>query len=108
MEYRRRRRHHDERLADEHRDRQSGHRISSQGITVTAAGATGNTFTNNTVTGNGVGIASGFVQSPGVVLRNSAASTTLDRKHHQRQLRRRRAGEQRLNWHARSRGTPSP
>jgi len=52
---------------------------SSQGIAVTVAGATGNTFTNNTVTGNGVGIPSSHVQSPGIVLRNGAASTTLDR-----------------------------
>jgi hypothetical protein len=52
---------------------------SSQGIAVTVAGATGNQFINNTVTGNGVGIASSLVQSPGIVLRNGAASTTLDR-----------------------------
>jgi len=41
--------------------------------------ATGNQFINNTVTGNGVGITTGLVQSPGIVLRNGAASTTLDR-----------------------------
>jgi hypothetical protein len=52
---------------------------SSQSFAVTVAGATGNTFTNNTVTGNGVGIASSLVQSSGVVIRSGAASTTLDR-----------------------------
>jgi hypothetical protein len=52
---------------------------SSQGVAVTVAGATGNQFINNTVTGNGVGIASSLVQSPGIVLRNGAALTTLDR-----------------------------
>jgi hypothetical protein len=52
---------------------------SSQAIAVTVAGATGNTFTNNTVTGNGVGIASSLVQSSSIVIRNGAASTTLDR-----------------------------
>ena len=52
---------------------------SSQGIVVIAAGATGNVFTNNTVTGNGVGIPSGLVQSAGIVLRAGAASTVLDR-----------------------------
>ncbi len=52
---------------------------SSQGIVVTMAGATGNVFTNNTVTGNGVGIPSGLVQSMAICLRSGAASTVLDR-----------------------------
>ena len=46
---------------------------------MTAPGTTGNVFTNNTVTGNGVGIPSGLVQSSGIVLRSGAASTVLDR-----------------------------
>jgi len=53
---------------------------SSQGFVVTAAGATGNVFTNNTVTGNGVGIPSGLAQSTGITLRSGAAATLLDRK----------------------------
>ena len=52
---------------------------SSQGIVVTAPPCSGNTFTNNTVTGNGVGIPSALVQSPGITLRTGSASTTLDR-----------------------------
>ena len=52
---------------------------SSQGFVVTAAGATGNVFTNNTVTGNGVGIPSGLVQSAAITLRSGATSTVLDR-----------------------------
>jgi len=52
---------------------------SSQGIVVTVAGATGNVFTNNTVTGNGVGIPSGPVQSTGITMRSGAVSTVLDR-----------------------------
>ena len=51
---------------------------STQGIVVTA-GATGNVFTNNTVTGNGVGIPSGLVQTSAIVLRSGVASTVLDR-----------------------------
>jgi parallel beta-helix repeat protein len=51
---------------------------SSQGIVLTAP-ASGNVFTNNTVTGNGVGIASGFVQSTGITIRTGIASTLLDR-----------------------------
>ena len=46
---------------------------------MTAAAATGNVFTNNTVTGNGVGIPSGLVQSAGIAVRTGAASTVLDR-----------------------------
>jgi hypothetical protein len=45
---------------------------------VTAAGATGNVFTNNTVTGNGVEIPSGLVQSSAIVVRSGVASTVLD------------------------------
>ena len=52
---------------------------ASQGFVVTAAGATGNVFTNNTVTGNGVGIASGLAQSAAITLRSGAAATMLDR-----------------------------
>ena len=52
---------------------------SSQGFVVTAAGATGNLFTNNTVAGNGVGILSGLTQSTGITLRSGAAATVLDR-----------------------------
>ena len=52
---------------------------SSQGVVVTAAGTSGNVFTNNTVTGNGVGTTSGLVQTPGIALRSGAASTVLDR-----------------------------
>ncbi len=52
---------------------------SSQGIVVTVAGATGNVFENNTVTGNGVGIPSGLTQSAGIVLRAGATATVLDR-----------------------------
>ena len=51
---------------------------STQGIVVTTS-ASGNVFTNNTVTGNGVGIPTGLVQSSGIVVRTTAASTTLDR-----------------------------
>ena len=36
-------------------------------------------FTNNTVTGNGVGNASSVVQSAAITMRSTAASTTLDR-----------------------------
>ena len=36
-------------------------------------------FTNNTVTGNGVGIASGLVQSAGITIRTGVTSTVLDR-----------------------------
>ena len=52
---------------------------SSQGIVLTAAAASGNVFTNNTVTGNGVGIASGLVQSAGITIRTDVTSTVLDR-----------------------------
>jgi parallel beta-helix repeat protein len=52
---------------------------SSQGIVMTAAGAASNTLTNNTVTGNGVGIPLGFVHTPGITLRSGAASTLVDR-----------------------------
>jgi hypothetical protein len=51
---------------------------SSQGFVVTA-GATSNVFTNNTVEGNGVGIPTSLVQSAGIVVRTTAASTVLDR-----------------------------
>jgi hypothetical protein len=53
---------------------------SSQGIVLTAAEASGNVFTNNTVTGNGVGIASGLAaQSAGITIRTGVTSTVLDR-----------------------------
>ena len=52
---------------------------SSQGFVVTVAPANGNVFTNNTVTGNGVGTPSGLVQSTGITLRAGATSTVLDR-----------------------------
>ena len=42
-------------------------------------GASGNTFTNNTVTGNGVGNPSGLTQSAAVTLRTTATTTLLDR-----------------------------
>ncbi len=52
---------------------------SSQGVVVTTAPASGNTFTNNTLTGNGVGLPASLVQSPAVAMRSGAASTTIDR-----------------------------
>ena len=52
---------------------------SSQGIVVTIAGSVGNTITNNTVTGNGVGTPTGLAQSTGITMRSGAASTTIDR-----------------------------
>ncbi|HYN01795.1 MAG TPA: C25 family cysteine peptidase [Vicinamibacteria bacterium] len=52
---------------------------SSQGFVVTVPPANGNVFTNNTVTGNGVGIPSGLVQSTAITLRAGATSTVLDR-----------------------------
>ncbi len=52
---------------------------SSQGIVVTQPGASNNVITNNTVTGNGVGIASSNVQSAGITIRSGVASTLLDR-----------------------------
>ena len=52
---------------------------SSQGFVVTVAPANGNVFSNNTVTGNGVGIPSGLVQSKAITLRAGATSTVLDR-----------------------------
>ncbi|MEL7448206.1 MAG: right-handed parallel beta-helix repeat-containing protein [Pseudomonadota bacterium] len=50
---------------------------SSQGIVVT--GASGATFTNNTITGNGVGTASGVLQSAGATFRPSASNNTFER-----------------------------
>ena len=51
---------------------------SSQGY-VLNNGASGNTFTNNTVIGNGVGYPSGLTQSAAVTLRTTATTTLLDR-----------------------------
>jgi parallel beta-helix repeat protein len=50
---------------------------SSQGIVITSSA--NNTFTNNTLTGNGVGTASTVSQTNAVALRSSAGPTTFDR-----------------------------
>ncbi len=52
---------------------------SSQAFVVTVAPANANVFTNNTVTGNGVGIPSGLAQSAAITVRSGATSTVLDR-----------------------------